>query len=67
MARRSKQDAQLTRDAILDAAARVFRDKGVARTRMEDILQLQNPTDAFADQPELGAQLREALRQTSLA
>lgn len=39
MARRSKQDAQLTRDAILDAAERVFRDKGVARTRMEDIAQ----------------------------
>ncbi len=40
---------------------------GNVRTRMEDILQLQNPTDAFADRPELGAQLREALRQTSLA
>ena len=39
---------------------------GNVRTRMEDILQLQNPTDAFADRPELGAQLREALRQTSL-
>ena len=44
MARRSKQDAQLTRDAILDAAARVFRDKGVARTRMEDIAQGANFT-----------------------
>ena len=39
---------------------------GNVRTRMEDILQLQNPTDAFADRPELGEQLREALRQTSL-
>lgn len=38
---------------------------GNVRTRMEDILQLQNPTDAFADRPELGEQLREALRQTS--
>lgn len=37
MARRKKEDAQLTRDAILDAAEQVFRDKGVARTRMEDI------------------------------
>lgn len=37
MARRTKEDAELTRDAILDAAGRVFRDKGVARTRMEDI------------------------------
>jgi NAD(P)-dependent dehydrogenase (short-subunit alcohol dehydrogenase family) len=40
---------------------------GNVRTRMEDILQLQNPTDAFADRPELGEQLREALRQTSPA
>ncbi|MEZ2739053.1 SDR family oxidoreductase [Comamonas jiangduensis] len=40
---------------------------GNVRARMEDILQLQNPTDAFADRPELGEQLREALRQTSLA
>ena len=37
MARRTKADAQQTRDAILDAAEQVFRDKGVARTRMEDI------------------------------
>lgn len=44
MARRSKQDAQLTRDAILDAAEHVFRDKGVARTRMEDIAQGANCT-----------------------
>lgn len=40
---------------------------GNVRARMEDILQLQNPTDAFADRPEVGAQLREALRGTSLA
>lgn len=44
MARRSKQEAQLTRDAILDAAGRVFRDKGVARARMEDIAQGANCT-----------------------
>lgn len=44
MARRSKQDAQLTRDAILDAAEQVFRDKGVARTRLEDIAQGANCT-----------------------
>lgn len=40
---------------------------GNVRARMEDILQLQNPTDAFADRPEVGAQLREALRGTSPA
>ena len=33
------------------------------QTRMEDILQVRNPTDPFADKPEIGAQLKEALRQ----
>lgn len=32
------------------------------QTRMEDILELRNPTDAFASRPELGEQLRQALR-----
>jgi NAD(P)-dependent dehydrogenase (short-subunit alcohol dehydrogenase family) len=35
--------------------------KGV-QTRLEDIVQGRNPTDPFADKPELGAQLRAALR-----
>ena len=32
------------------------------QTRMEDILQARNPTDPFADKPEIGAQLKAALR-----
>ena len=32
------------------------------QTRMEDVLQGRNPTDPFADKPELGQQLRAALR-----
>ena len=32
------------------------------QTRMEDVLQARNPTDPFADKPELGAQLRAQLR-----
>jgi NAD(P)-dependent dehydrogenase (short-subunit alcohol dehydrogenase family) len=32
------------------------------QTRMEDILMARNPTDPFADKPELGQQLRSALR-----
>ncbi len=32
------------------------------QTRMEDILQIRNPTDPFADKPELGEKLRAALR-----
>ena len=35
---------------------------GSVQTRLEDILQARNPTDPFADKPELGAQLRAALR-----
>jgi len=39
MARKTKAEAQLTRDAILDAAEETFREKGVSRTRLEDIAQ----------------------------
>jgi NAD(P)-dependent dehydrogenase (short-subunit alcohol dehydrogenase family) len=31
-------------------------------TRMEDVMSLRNPTDPFIDRPEIGRQLREALR-----
>ena len=32
------------------------------QTRMEDILQIRNPTDPFAGKPELGIELKKALR-----
>lgn len=32
------------------------------QTRMEDVLQSRNPTDPFADKPEIGVQLKQALR-----
>jgi NAD(P)-dependent dehydrogenase (short-subunit alcohol dehydrogenase family) len=32
------------------------------QTRLEDVLQARNPTDPFADKPEIGAQLKAALR-----
>lgn len=35
---------------------------GSVQTRLEDVLQARNPTDPFADKPELGTQLRTALR-----
>ena len=35
---------------------------GSVQTRLEDILQARNPTDPFADKPEIGAQLKAALR-----
>ena len=32
------------------------------QTRLEDIVQARNPTDPFADKPEIGTQLKQALR-----
>ena len=35
---------------------------GSVQTRMEDVLQARNPTDPFAQKPELGVELKKALR-----
>ena len=35
------------------------------QTRLEDIVMARNPTDPFADKPEIGAQLKQALRSVS--
>jgi NAD(P)-dependent dehydrogenase (short-subunit alcohol dehydrogenase family) len=35
---------------------------GSVQTRLEDIVQARNPTDPFADKPELGVSLRQSLR-----
>jgi hypothetical protein len=32
------------------------------QTRLEDVVQARNPTDPFAGKPEIGAELRAALR-----
>src|ERR1700716_2670238 len=37
MARRTKEEARATRNSILDAAERVFHEKGVANASLEDI------------------------------
>ncbi len=44
MARRTKEDAQETRNSILDAAERVFFEKGVSRTSLADIAQVAGVT-----------------------
>jgi len=56
--------AQLVFDGV--AAGRFYlyshpQALGAVRTRMEDLLHARNPSDPFADKPELGAQLRAAL------
>jgi NAD(P)-dependent dehydrogenase (short-subunit alcohol dehydrogenase family) len=57
--------AQMVFDAI--AANRFYiyshpKAIGSVQTRMEDVLQARNPTDPFAHKPELGVELRKALR-----
>ena len=54
---------------VFDAAAQgqfyiYSHPKAIAsvQTRMEDVMMVRNPTDPFAAKPELGAQLRAALR-----
>lgn len=44
MARRTKEDALITRDQILDAAERVFLRRGVARTALQEIAEEANLT-----------------------
>jgi NAD(P)-dependent dehydrogenase (short-subunit alcohol dehydrogenase family) len=38
---------------------------GMVQTRLEDVVQGRNPTDPFAGKPELGQQLRTALREAT--
>lgn len=61
----AEQVAQLVFDAV--AANRFYiyshpRSIGAVQVRMEDIVQQRNPTDPFAHKPELGVELRKALR-----
>ena len=44
MARRTKEDADATRNALLDAAEIVFHDKGVARVSLSEIAQAAGAT-----------------------
>jgi AcrR family transcriptional regulator len=44
MARRTKAEAEATRQALLDAAEQVFMNKGVARTSLEEIARAANVT-----------------------
>ncbi len=44
MARRTKDDAEATRNSLLDAAERVFYDKGVSRASLSDIAQAAGAT-----------------------
>lgn len=57
--------AQLVFDAVATNQFYIYSHPRAIRsvqTRMEDIMQARNPTDPFADKPELGEKLRMALR-----
>jgi NAD(P)-dependent dehydrogenase (short-subunit alcohol dehydrogenase family) len=58
------QVAQFVFDAMAEKRFYVFSHPhalGGVHLRMEDLLQRRNPSDPFADRPEVGAQLRQAL------
>ncbi len=57
--------AQLVFDAIAANQFYIYsHPKAIhsVQTRLEDVLQARNPTDPFADKPEIGQQLKQALR-----
>jgi NAD(P)-dependent dehydrogenase (short-subunit alcohol dehydrogenase family) len=57
--------AQLVFDAIASNQFYIYsHPKAIksVQTRLEDILQARNPTDPFADKPQIGQQLKDALR-----
>ncbi|TAG34018.1 MAG: SDR family oxidoreductase [Polaromonas sp.] len=57
--------AQLVFDAIAGRQFYIYSHPKAIRsvqTRLEDILQARNPTDPFADKPQIGQQLKDALR-----
>ena len=59
------QVAQFVFDAARESRFYVFSHPHALKsvqTRLEDIMQLRNPTDPFKDKPEIGEQLRAALR-----
>ena len=60
--------AQLVFDAVARNQFYIYSHSkaiGAVQTRLEDLVQARNPTDPFADKPELGEQLRSALRAVS--
>ena len=60
--------AQLVFDAVARNQFYIYSHPkaiGAVQTRLEDVVVARNPSDPFADKPELGEQLRSALRAVS--
>lgn len=59
------QVAQMVMDAVAQNRFYIFSHPhalGVVQTRLEDIMLGRNPSDPFKDRPQIGQQLREAIR-----
>ena len=59
------QVAQMVMDAVANERFYIFSHPhalGAVQTRLEDIMLGRNPSDPFKDRPQIGAQLREAIR-----
>ena len=59
------QVAQFVFDAMVAKRFYIFshpKSLGTVQTRLEDVMALRNPTDPFKDRPEIGQQLKDALR-----
>ena len=62
--------AQFVFDAMAERRFYIYshpKALGSVQTRLEDVVQARNPTDPFAGKPEIGAELRAALRAASRA
>jgi NAD(P)-dependent dehydrogenase (short-subunit alcohol dehydrogenase family) len=62
------QVAQFVFDAMVEQRFYIFSHPhalGVVQTRLEDIMLGRNPSDPFKDRPQVGQQLRDAIRQAS--
>jgi TetR/AcrR family acrAB operon transcriptional repressor len=67
MARQTKEQAELTREAVLDAATEVFFKRGVARSSLEEVARAAGVTRGaiywhFRDKLDLFAAIEERLR-----
>lgn len=63
----AEQVAQKVFDAVASDQFYIYshpRALGSVQTRLEDVVQMRNPSDPFKDKPEIGAQLKTALRKT---
>lgn len=61
--------AQMVVDAMRDERFYIFSHPqalGMAQKRLEDLVQMHNPSDPFEGKPEIGDRLREALRQAGV-